>query len=527
LQNLGIRDRFIRYAALVVPTVTCLLPKASLPFRLALLVAGMVLPLTVFAAVLVYYNYETSRTTAYDRILQIARGLATNIDGELRTTIASLQVLALSEALARDDIAAFRAQAEHFVEVHFPQSNVVVADSSGQQLLNTAVPSGTPLPKYIRMDVLQRVFATGDPQISDLVFGPVLHRNIIVVDVPVWREGKVVYLLAASLPLSVFTAIILRQRPAPDWTIAVFDKKGTVIARSRDAERFVGRQASPTLYPAVMSQFYGVLDTTTFDGTVVLTGFTRSPFSGWSVAVGIPKSNLTNQLWRSVAILAGFGILCLAVGIFIAVRLATQLARSQSDRELLINELNHRVKNTLATVQGLVVSTLRSATSTAAAKTAVEERIMALARAHDVLTEEHWESAGLGELVRSITEPYRSASDHRIEAFGPELRVNPRAALAIAMVVNELTTNAVKYGALSLPGGRIRIDWNTMDDKGHRLQLIWREMNGPLIQQPKRRGFGSALIEQNIIRELGGTVVKDFEAAGLICTITVPLERLK
>ena len=103
-----------------------LLPKASLPFRLALLVAGMVLPLTVFAAVLVYYNYETSRTTAYDRILQIARGLTTNIDSELRATIASLQVLALSEALARDDIAAFRAQAEHFVAGHFPQSNVVV-----------------------------------------------------------------------------------------------------------------------------------------------------------------------------------------------------------------------------------------------------------------------------------------------------------------------------------------------------------------------------------------------------------------
>jgi len=150
----------------------------------------MVLPLTVFAAVLVYYNYETSRTTAYDRILQIARGLTTNIDSELRATIASLQVLALSEALARDDIAAFRAQAEHFVAGHFPQSNVVVTDSSGQRLMNTAVPAGTPLPKYVRMDVLQRVFATGDPQISDLLFGPVLHRNIIVVDVPVWLTAK-------------------------------------------------------------------------------------------------------------------------------------------------------------------------------------------------------------------------------------------------------------------------------------------------------------------------------------------------
>jgi two-component sensor histidine kinase len=486
----------------------------------------MVLPLTVFAAVLVYYNYETSRTTAYDRILQIARGLTTNIDSELRATIASLQVLALSEALARDDIAAFRAQAEHFVAGHFPQSNVVVTDSSGQQLMNTAVPAGTPLPKYVRMDVLQRVFATGDPQISDLLFGPVLHRNIIVVDVPVWRDGKVVYLLAASLPLSAFSAIILRQRAAPDWTIAVFDKKGTVIARSRDAERFVGRQASSTLYPAIMSEFYGVLDTTTFDGTVVLTGFARSPFSGWSVAVGIPKSNLTNQLWRSVAILAGFGILCLAAGIFIAVRLATQLARSQSDRELLINELNHRVKNTLATVQGLVASTLRSATSTAEAKTALEERIVALARVHDVLTEEHWEGARLEELVRSITAPYRSASGQRIEVLGPELRVNPRAALAIAMIVNELTTNAVKYGALSRPDGRIRIDWSIDEGPGPRLRLAWAEMNGPSIQPPARRGFGSSLIEQSITRELGGTLAKNFDATGLVCTITVPLERL-
>ena len=393
----------------------------------------MVLPLTVFAAVLVYYNYETSRTTAYDRILQIARGLTTNIDSELRATIASLQVLALSEALARDDILAFRAQAEHFVAGHFPQSNVVVTDSSGQQLMNTAVPAGTPLPKYVRMDVLQRVFATGDPR---------------------------------------------------------------------------------------------VLDTTTFDGTVVLTGFARSPFSGWSVAVGIPKSNLTNQLWRSVAILAAFGILCLAAGIFIAVRLATQLARSQSDRELLINELNHRVKNTLATVQGLVASTLRSATSTAEAKTALEERIVALARVHDVLTEEHWEGARLEELVRSITAPYRSASGQRIEVLGPELRVNPRAALAIAMVVNELTTNAVKYGALSRPDGRIRIDWSIEEGPGPRLRLAWAEMNGPLIQPPTRRGFGSSLIEQSITRELGGTLVKNFDATGLVCTITVPLERL-
>ena len=104
------------------------LAEKFVPVRLGLLVTGMVLPLTVFAVVLVYYNYEANRRTAYERILQIARGVATNIDAEFRSAIASLEVLSLSEVLERDDLAAFRRQAEHFIQAHFPQSNVVVSD---------------------------------------------------------------------------------------------------------------------------------------------------------------------------------------------------------------------------------------------------------------------------------------------------------------------------------------------------------------------------------------------------------------
>jgi two-component sensor histidine kinase len=348
------------------------------------------------------------------------------------------------------------------------------------------------------------------------------------VDVPVWRDGKVVYDLAASLPLSTFSNIIMRQRPEPDWTIAAFDREGTVIARSRDSEQFVGRPASPSLHAALMNQFEGALDTTTFDGTVVLTGFTRAPLSGWSAAVGIPKSSLTIELWRSVAVLAAFGIVCLAFGTLFAVRLATQLARSQADRELLINELNHRVKNILSTVQGLVVSTLRSAISIADAKKVMEDRIIALGRAHDVLTEEHWESADLRELVLSIVQPYRAEHTSRIEVFGPDLRVNPRAAVALAMVLNELMTNAAKYGALSQPEGRVRVEWSATEDRGPpKLRMVWIEMGGPLVQSPIRRGFGSTLIEQSITRELGGTFEKNFDPTGLICTMMLPLERLR
>jgi two-component sensor histidine kinase len=143
-----------------------------------------------------------------------------------------------------------------------------------------------------------------------------------------------------------------------------------------------------------------------------------------------------------------------------AVRLATQLARSQADRELLINELNHRVKNTLAAVQGLVSSTMRSALSIADAKTVIEERIVALGRAHDVLTQEHWEGADLRDLVLSIVQPYRTEHSDGIEVSGPDLRVDPRAAVALAMVFHELMTNAAKYGALSQPEGRVRVEWS-------------------------------------------------------------------
>jgi len=288
----------------------------------------------------------------------------------------------------------------------------------------------------------------------------------------------------------------------------------------------VGRPASPSLYTALLNHTEGTLDTTTFDGFVVLTGFTRASFSGWSAAVGIPKSSLTFELWRSVAVLAAFGILCLAFGTALAIRLASQLARSQADRELLINELNHRVKNTLASVQGLLASTLRSAVSIDDAKQAMEERIIALGRAHDVLTKEHWENPHLRELVLSIVQPYRTDHTNRIEISGADVRVNPRAAVALAMVLNELMTNAAKYGALSRSEGHVQIEWSTTRDRNPKLRMVWTEMGGPLVASTTRRGFGSTLIEQSITRDLGGALEKNFNPAGLVCTMLFPVESL-
>jgi two-component sensor histidine kinase len=210
----------------------------------------------------------------------------------------------------------------------------------------------------------------------------------------------------------------------------------------------------------------------------------------------------------------------------IALRLATKLARTEANRELLINELNHRVKNAFATLQGLVVSTLRSAGSFADGRKAVEERIVALGRAHDVLTEEHWEGADLCELALSILQPYRG-DPQRVRVAGPDLRVNPRAAVSLAMVLNELMTNAAKHGSLAQPEGIVELEWALTGERPMQLQLVWTERGGTIAAPPTRRGFGSTLIQQSIERELGGSFRNDFDSAGLTYTIALPLGKVR
>ncbi|HEV2565415.1 MAG TPA: sensor histidine kinase, partial [Microvirga sp.] len=187
-------------------------------------------------------------------------------------------------------------------------------------------------------------------------------------------------------------------------------------------------------------------------------------------------------------------------------------------------ELNHRVKNTLATVQSIASQTLRNAPSTRDAKDALEGRLIALARAHDVLTRESWESAELKEIVAQAVAPYASRGEDRLHLSGPEIRLSPRMALALAMALQELATNAVKYGALVNPTGEIRITWDVeAAPPVSRLHLRWEESGGPPVQAPSRRGFGSRLIERSLSQELNGNARIEFRPIGIVCTVDAPL----
>jgi two-component sensor histidine kinase len=194
---------------------------------------------------------------------------------------------------------------------------------------------------------------------------------------------------------------------------------------------------------------------------------------------------------------------------------------------LLIHELNHRVKNTLATVQSIAAQSLRGleGAEADAARAAFEARLLALARVHDVLTRESWEGAELSAVVADAIRPLESGDGRasRFRVTGPPLRLAPRLALSIAMALHELGTNAVKYGALSKEGGVVDIAWTVRREDETRLSLRWSERGGPPVKKPTRTGFGSRLIERSLARELAGEVALSYEPAGVVCTIEAPV----
>jgi PAS domain S-box-containing protein len=186
-------------------------------------------------------------------------------------------------------------------------------------------------------------------------------------------------------------------------------------------------------------------------------------------------------------------------------------------QRLLANELNHRVKNTLATVQSIVNQTLRGAADVETARAAVSARIIALAGAHDLLTARSWTGADVADLVAHSVAPFVSG---RITLDGPSLDVSPSQALALSLALHELATNAAKYGALSRPDGRVELRWKV---QGDRLEVSWHESGGPTVVPPTRRGFGSRLIENALSHDLDGQTRLEFAPAGVRCWITAVL----
>lgn len=527
--------------------------------RLLFMALTLAAPAILLMGALVAMQYTEGQRRFATQLTAMTRALSLATDRQIGQGQSVLQALAVSPALAEGDLATFEKQAREAVE---GREGWIVLMSRDRQWINTRLPPGTPTPIAPVTPESWREMTTGKSNVSNLIprhgAGP-----IVGVNVPVLVRGEVRVLGYMQQP-AAFHALMTAQAFPDSWTASIVDRNAALVARSRDQERMLGKHASPDMQAAIARAYDGVVKTHTLDKVQTLSAFSRSPTYGWTFIVGVPRAELNRAVLTSLGPAVAGSVLMIALGVAAAfgfsrpisrdvrglvaeaealaagrpldpapshlqeiaevrgsLQAAAEILRARDDearqaaerQQLMINELNHRVKNTLVVVQSLARHSLREGGDKGLAQ--FNDRIHALATAHDLLTRRNWEGADLGELLAEALEPYET----QVALDGPSLPLAPNAAVALAMIFHELATNASKYGALSTEAGRVTVDWSL--EGRTRLSVVWRERGGPLVSPPKRSGFGSRLIAASLKGDLAGSAAFDYAPEGLTCTLTI------
>ncbi|MFN3610788.1 diguanylate cyclase domain-containing protein [Tepidimonas sp.] len=292
----------------------------SLRSSLYALVWVCVLPAVGLAAYLAVVNYRLERERVYAESLMRARQVAADLDRELAAMESGLKVLASSQFLAQDDWERFHAQARQAVPTQIVY-NYVLTDEQGRQVLNTVVPWGSPLPSRGTPPEIAGVFLTGETVLTDLFIGPVVQRPVLAMGVPVWQDGRVRYSLNIGLDTDALNMLLQQEPLPPGWLMAVLDRKGVIIARSRAAERFVGQPAVPAVVEAIRRTPEGSVQTVTKEGIPSVSSHHRIDRWGWTVAVGVHRDLIEQPLRRGLATVLIVGGAVLAVGLWLALRI--------------------------------------------------------------------------------------------------------------------------------------------------------------------------------------------------------------
>jgi two-component sensor histidine kinase len=526
----------------------------SLQTHFLLFGAILVLPLTALAAFLLHQLADRDRAQLEQRIAATAVGVAAHIDRDLERRITVLQTLATSPSLSSEDFAAFHAQARAVAQQD--GTGILLIDRSMRQILNTHVPFGTGLPAYGAPASAQRAFELKTPQISNFFIGRVTRRPAFDIDIPVIRKGEVQYVLAMGLEPSTLQQILRSQEFPPEWIISVADATGVVLARSHDQDEHVGTR----LPDALSEQRPGSASlAVTLDGGTMLRATSPSALAGWQVAVNFPMATAAAALRTNMLLLGLWGAVALVLTVVMAAwfscivarpiemaaqaaaglahehgvdlvrshvieandlvaalhRTGLEVAKAHEQQRLLREELSHRVKNLLTVVIAMTMRTLSSEVAKDERELLIR-RLQALGRSHDLLTANRWEGASLAQIVKAELSEFSG----RIEAGGPDIDFDARATQTITMILHELATNAVKYGALSSPQGRVTLAWSVGREEPRFFSLTWRESGGPPVRPPERQGFGTSLLG-TALRE--GTARIEFRREGLVYELTAPL----
>ncbi len=296
----------------------------SLRASLLGLVGACLLPAAVIAAGLVYANYLLQRDRVYRDTVLSARYLAADMDRELTAIESGLRVLSTSPELAAGDLASFHKHATEALKGQIV-NNYVLTDRQGSQLLNTMVPFGTPLPSSGRPIQLRDVFESGAVVVTDLFVGPVTRAPVIALGIPVYRGGEVLYSLSIGISPERIQRVLQRRALPEGWVASVLDSSGTIIARTRESQRFVGSKAVEQVVQHLATGQEGTIETYSVEGRATVSSFSKSSVSKWSVAVGAPKAALEAHLYRLIAWVGTGLVAAVGVGLWLAARLAGRI----------------------------------------------------------------------------------------------------------------------------------------------------------------------------------------------------------
>ena len=544
--------------------------RLSLRLRLFLLTLAALLPAV---AVLAYIqiNIRESRTLEVrDLALRSATLAASEIERITEGVGAVMRAVGQAPTVRRFDDTDCTAYLRDLLPALPQLAGITVLDVTAQLRCSSTRRAFT---DFSDRPYFKEALASPEVVVGEYTVGRATDRRVLPLAFAMrGADGKPLGVIVASIDLE-WLGRRLRERRLPEGgSLTVADRNGVIISREPLPERFVGTRIPAEFLKLVTAPEPGTVDVTSQDGTRRVLGYVpASPSLGLYVSAGLSSEASYQAVERatriSAWIAAGGALLALLLAWLVGERTLRQpiraltltlerwrqgdatvrtgaspftgeigmlghsldemmdeITRRQQDRELLFNELDHRVKNTLATVQAIAISTFNTPERGKAAVPEFSARIVALGKAHDVLTREKWEGAHLREIAMRVMEPVTGRAGERCAIDGPDVFLEPRQALAFTMVLHELCTNAVKYGALSQPSGTVRVSWDLGPESIRpSLALTWKEHDGPPVMTPERTGFGSRLIRQGFARELGD-VALDFEPDGVRCVIRTVVE---
>jgi two-component sensor histidine kinase len=441
-------------------------------------------------------------------------------------------------------------------------AGILLVDHTYQELLNTRTPFGATLPRTSDPETVKKVFEGKQPQISDLSIGSLSQHPVLNVAVPVFAADAVPYVLIMALDATRFEGLLQGQRLEPQWITGVTDNKGIILARSERHAEFVGKPLPKGLLESSRTA-KGVFRATSVAGAKILRATVRSRIAGWLISATVPVSYVEASRKRGqvfVAAMIGtalvlgaalaylFGgfmtrpleaatVAAAAVGLgepVVALRsplaeanaltaalsaAATELQLRQEHSAFLMRELAHRSKNQLAVVKGMALQTARRSRTVEQFVEEFSQRIQGLAESQDLMVRQNWQGAWLSDLVRAHLDLFGAGP--RVDLDGPSLFLSANAVQNIGFALHELATNAYKHGALTAPQGRVSVRWRGPQADG-RVNLEWIERDGPPVEAPQQRGFGSLVITELVAQALQGTTKLDFNPAGIHWRLDFP-----